>query len=95
MPRFRDIPIPTFNRVAQISHTLGGLVLVAYTALIFNIKALWISVPIFTLVTAWKEFYWDEHFESPEERGSNLVDFLFYCLGQILGLLVLLAKHYL
>jgi hypothetical protein len=33
------------------------------------------------IVAAWKEFWYDARDEGPVERGSDLEDFSFYCLG--------------
>jgi hypothetical protein len=36
-------------------------------------------------IAAGKEFWYDYHYETVDERGSSLLDFVMYALGLVLG----------
>ena len=76
------------DSVGQNAHMLtGGF----YTLLfiVFHVAPwLWYAIPFYIGLTAWKEFYYDQKYEIPEIRGSNLKDFIFYQVGWIGGLIL-------
>jgi hypothetical protein len=45
------------------------------------------------LFAAVKEFWYDHTYESPQTRGSDLEDFLFYVLGAAAELLILIGTR--
>ena len=84
-----------FDFVSQNAHDLGGLCTVLIPAYLFGILSLWISVPLLVLLAGVKEFYWDYKFETTEVRGSSLEDFLHYCLGAGVAVVLVLIKTFL
>jgi hypothetical protein len=89
------IPDSTFDWLAQKSHILGGLSAVLLGQLFGSMKGALICGFIIILFAAIKEFYYDERYESTEERGSNLRDFAYYCVGVALGFcFVIIATKY-
>lgn len=76
-----------FNFVSQNAHMLAGALVVFVSGSLFP-REMWFILGLFVVLTAWKEFYYDEHYESVEVRGSNLQDFLHYQYGMIAALLV-------
>jgi hypothetical protein len=40
------------------------------------------------VAAAIKEFWYDQNYETTDERGSNLLDFSMYAVGIVLGLLL-------
>lgn len=81
-----------FNVLAQKSHVLGGCLWILGTDYLFGHTVMaWGSI-VAVLLAAWKEFYWDERFEGPDERGSSLEDFCFYVVGLVVGVSIVLIK---
>ncbi len=76
-----------FNFVSQMAHLLLGSTIVLASVL-FVPKDLYLIWVIFTLATAWKEFYYDYHWEDAATRGSSLLDFACYNAGAALTYLV-------
>lgn len=85
----QKIVVDSLDFIAQNAHMLTGAVLVFLFMIFRKMSWLWYVIPVYVLFFAWKEWYWDEHFEIPEVRGSNLKDFIFYQVGWI-GTLILL-----
>jgi len=81
-----------FDTLAQINHVLAGLLVptlaVAYCP-VHNVP--FYMAGAFALYAAVKEFWYDQNYETPEVRGSNLRDFLFYLLGDALAIVAYLA----
>jgi len=75
------------DSVAQNAHMLAGVVVVYVPAHIWGNHVLYYFVPAFIALAAIKEFWYDQHFEDADVRGSNLKDFLFYCFGAAMGLM--------
>lgn len=81
---------------AQNAHLLAGSTVVLLTFdLTANVKAHWIVAALFFALTAFKEFYYDEHFETANERGSSVLDFAYYQAGVMLGLIAHYGGHWL
>jgi hypothetical protein len=83
------VPDSVWNIVSQISHVLGGMCVVSYTALLFGKHALWYSVPVFVGLAGIKEFIFDNLFETVDESGGwvgDFIDFGFYMVGLAVGL---------
>lgn len=87
------IPEPIFDAVAQLSHVGWGLAVVWGFALLWNPEQLWWAVPSATGLAALKEFWFDQNYENAAERGSNLKDFIFYCVGIYGALGAYLVRH--
>ncbi len=79
-----------FNILAQKAHFLGGLAAVWGSAVLFSAPIYGaIGITVFAVV---KEFWYDQHYETPEIRGSNSLDFLFYVFGAGIALTTCLLK---
>lgn len=84
------------NFLAQSAHFFGS-----YAAML-TAEALWghtgsiITGIVFMLAAALKEFWYDANYELPKQTAfDNILDFSFYGVGTIAGLLVdLLVKHH-
>lgn len=85
------IPDSFFNVVAQLSHVGWGALVITWTALLFPREFYWIWVALES-VAAIKEFWYDQNYETADERGSNLLDFSMYTLGALLAFGALLLK---
>ena len=79
--RLEYVDAATFNQVAQLAHFAGGLAAVWGSIVLFGPSAMWIAVACVAGITALKEFWYDQHFETEVVRGSNLEDWAFYQLG--------------
>lgn len=79
-----------FDRVAQNAHLLFGMVAILVPAHLFTTKLIWLYALLFTIYAAWKEFYYDVHYERAEVRLSGLKDFIYYELGIAIGILIIL-----
>lgn len=77
-----------FDVTAQNAHWLAGaLAVVAIGVLAGKCSTVYTFV-VGMALAAIKEFVWDQLMESDCDRGSNLEDFGFYCLGLVVGVLV-------
>jgi hypothetical protein len=72
-----------FNRLAQINHSLLGIIVPTLTKILsptttffWSYLYVWMTL-LLVAYSAYKEFIWDEKNEDPEVRGSSLEDFLF------------------
>ena len=77
-----------FDFVSQNAHALGGALAVLGPAALLGE---WYAVGGAVLVmvfAAVKEFWYDEHYETAEVRGSSLRDFTFYGVGAVTALLL-------
>lgn len=82
------IDVKTFNRVAQLSHfAWGAMILFAAGTFHASVLILFIIAFVCAVTAAVKEFWYDEKYETPDERGSSREDFAFYFLGISVGLL--------
>jgi hypothetical protein len=83
----------SFNEVAQASHVFIAAWAVATSQLIWRGNAkYWASLGVL-LFAAVKEFWYDHTYETPQTRGSDLEDFLFYALGTGAELLFLIGRR--
>lgn len=83
----------SFNEVAQASHFFIAAWAVGTSQAIWRGNAkFWACLGI-VLFAAIKEFWYDHTYESPETRGSDLEDFLFYVLGAAAQLVILIGKR--
>lgn len=81
-----------FDEVSQASHVLASATVMLVTFVFGGPKALLIAVPIWIAMTAFKEFWYDNVYETPEEAGpSGWEDFGFYMAGMVTTILVLWA----
>jgi hypothetical protein len=83
-----------FAFVAANAHWLTGIFVVFGFVVFHRPTWLWYAVPSFAVLTAVKEFWYDQHYEIPEIRQSNLQDFLFYQLGVVIGLGLYWLSHF-
>lgn len=82
-----------FNQVAQLGHFAGGAAIVLAFVVLWRVPyAEYVGFGIVAVAAAAKEFYYDEHYESTEVRGSSLEDFLFYLIGAGAAMLVALVR---
>jgi hypothetical protein len=82
-----------FNSVAQAGHFAGGAALVLATVVLWHVAyAPFVGFGIVALAAAIKEFWYDEHYESTEVRGSSLEDFSFYLVGAGAAAIVALVR---
>ena len=81
--------VKELDSVAQNAHMLTGAVWVFMFVILHHPSLLWYTIPAYIALTAFKEFYYDQHFEIPEIRGSNLKDFIYYQVGWVGGLIIL------
>ena len=82
-----------FNQVAQNAHMLLG-VSVGLIGLLYAPKYIWCVLGVYMIVTAVKEFWYDQHYENAETRGSNLNDWLHYQVGIGWSLSLYCGAHY-
>lgn len=69
------ISVKEFNTVAQLSHAGWGLAIVfGPMALVHSWKVTLIVAGVWIAYTLVKEFWYDYHYETPEVRGSSLLD---------------------
>ncbi len=76
-----------YDTLAQYNHVLFGSTIV-FAAMDLYPPAMWFVIAAYVIYTAWKEFYYDQRYETPEVRGSNLKDFTFYQVGVMLALVI-------
>lgn len=81
-----------FESVAQRAHFLFGAIIPILATFMLSYKAAFFAVPPFLCWAAWKEFYYDNRYETDDERGSNWVDFRSYCFGVIIGATIVFIK---
>ncbi len=67
--------------VAQMAHMFCGSTIILSVLLFFGLHTLFYVLPVFTVVTAIKEFWYDVHYENAETRQSGLCDFGAYQVG--------------
>jgi hypothetical protein len=79
----------TFNRNSQYAHFGMAATIYLIIGRYSHSVMLWL-LPVGVALAAWKEFYWDKHKEPADERGSDLEDFSFYCLGMAVALAVVM-----
>lgn len=81
----------TANTWAQNAHWAGGLAWVFGSIVLFGFS--WWFVVGAVVATAIKEFWYDYRFETVDERGSSLQDFLFYQLGIWVAVISYFVSH--
>lgn len=74
-----------FYKVSDYSHCCFSIA-VLYTALLFGnvMRGIVISTAL-VFFAIFKEFYWDIYFETKDEAGSGLRDFVGYLAGLSIG----------
>ncbi len=82
----------TFNEVAQASHFfIAGWAIATAQGLWHGYAKYW-AAAVVVAFAAVKEFWYDHTYESPQTRGSDLEDFLFYALGSAVELLIFIHR---
>jgi hypothetical protein len=61
---------------------------------LFGVKWMYATVPLFILYASLKEFWYDQNYETEEQRGSNLEDWGFYMIGLVSALLLWCFRLY-
>jgi hypothetical protein len=74
---------PSYNMTAQFAHAGMAYSITLSVLLLFGMRSLYWYLPASVGLAAFKEFYYDQKYETAEVRGSNTEDFLFYVLGII------------
>jgi len=84
-----------FDSVSQLSHGGWGALAVLGPIALFNPGWHWIIgiALAVTLIAGVKEFWYDQRFETAEVRGSNMRDFMFYCVGIYGALFLYFLTH--
>jgi hypothetical protein len=82
----------TFNEVAQASHFFIAAWAIATAQDVWHGHAKYWATAGVVVFAAVKEFWYDHTYESPQTRGSDLEDFLFYALGSTVELLILIHR---
>ena len=75
------VDVTTFDQVSQISHVIGGMLVVLGPIALFGPRYRGHWAVAFIILAALKEFWFDEIYEPANVRGSSAEDFLFYTLG--------------
>jgi hypothetical protein len=82
-----------FNQVAQLGHFAGGAAIVLATVVLWHDSRAPFAGFIGVLLAAGvKEFWYDEHYESTEVRGSSFEDFMYYMVGATAALIVAVVR---
>ena len=76
-----------FELVSQSAHGFSGWAVMLTIGKLLP-HFLWWGAGLYVAYAAVKEFYFDQHFETPEVRGSSLMDFCFQILGGAIGVFV-------
>ena len=76
----------TFDELAQIGHTLGGCFLVEHGGR-WSGHRFWALAVVLALATL-KEGYIDPKYEDAATRGSGVRDWVFWCIGAVIGVLL-------
>lgn len=81
-----------FNQVAQIAHFgMMFFVMAVCVGVGGKLGHQWIGMLVGTTIDwcygVWHEFFWDPVHENAETRGSDMEDFLFLELGNVVGML--------
>jgi len=82
----------SFDALAQLAHVGWGAMLVFILALLF--LPWWAAALLVAAAGAIKEFVVEPFIEDPSTQGSALRDFLFWCLGVAVAVIVLLLRRY-
>jgi hypothetical protein len=77
-----------WNATSQVAHVMAGYILVSKTNKYFGDNAACVVLGLGIAAALYKEFYYDYHYESADERGSSLLDFSAYVLGMMVGLFI-------
>jgi hypothetical protein len=87
------VPNSVWSFVAQMAHWLCGAFVVLASVVLWGDHAKWVATGIIVILAAFKEFYIDQNFETPDERGSNLLDFTFYLVGVCVAHVIIYFGH--
>jgi len=80
------IPQRTFEIVSQSSHVcFGALISLLVCGCTRTRRRCLFYMTLLIGLAAGKEWWYDNRFETPAVRGSNLLDFSTYCAGLVLG----------
>ena len=77
---------------ARNSHIAGGMAWIFGGLTLFGQTYLVYLLATGLALCAVKEFWYDQNYETPDERGSNLEDFLEYSAGFLAALILYYAK---
>lgn len=77
----------TYEQLAQVGHILGGCFLVYHFGRWS--KKPWHILAMVVLLASFKEFFLDYNYEDVVTRGSDIIDFCFWCLGAFSGMTLL------
>ncbi len=78
----------TFDSVSQNGHLLAGSWSVFMPIALFGVRWQFVGAAMMTMFALWKEFWYDERYETPDVRGSSLEDFLHYVAGVVVSMMV-------
>lgn len=77
-----------YDEIGQTAHTLAGILVVLGPNALFGSRFMWAWVLALIIFAAVKEFWYDQNYETSDERGNNGKDFGFYILGLAIGLIL-------
>lgn len=82
------IALEDFYTICDRAHFLF-----AYAVLLtFGMHYLWWTTGLVVIGSAVKEYWYDQNYETVEDRGSNTRDWLGYCAGCAFAIVVLFIK---
>ena len=81
-----------WQEVGQTTHVLAGLLVILGPIALFGARFWYVWALALVLFASVKEFWYDENYETADERGSNLEDFGFYMVGLVVGILLYKIK---
>jgi len=83
------------QKLAQFGHTLLGALVVFAATVFAGLPGMRDSLGIGVIVANAKEFWWDMRYEVPKQSIVDSVeDFVFYCLGGGLGMILATLAHH-
>lgn len=83
-----------WNETGETAHVLAGLLVILGPIALFGPKYMWLWAGFMVLFASLKEFWYDENYETADERGSNLEDWGFYMIGTVVGIGLYKLKVY-
>lgn len=82
--KLKALPTAKFYFVSDNAHFFAAYALSLTSFYLFSIRVGLVFSALIAVYAGIKEFYYDNHYECAEERGSNMRDFLGYVCGLLL-----------
>ena len=87
-PAQPKISIGFYNLMGSLAHVFFGAWITLACVYMFGPKSLYWTLPLLVTYAAIKEFWWDENYETADERWNGFYDFGTYISGGILTLIM-------